>query len=69
MAGLINKRAEYIKAGISAKDNGDGTFTVNHGTTRGHLLSSDAATTTMNFVDTAIEAVDSQRSSLGAESN
>ena len=69
MTGLINKHAEYIKAGISAKDNGDGTFTVNHGTTRGHLLSSDAATTTMDFVDTAIEAVNSQRSSLGAVSN
>ena len=69
MTGLINKHAEYIKAGISAKDNGDGTFTVNHGTTRGHLLSSDAAITTMDFVDTAIEAVNSQRSSLGAVSN
>jgi flagellin len=69
MAKQINEAAAYIAAGVSALDNGDGTFTVTDGTSHGHMMSSTAALDSVANIDAAIKEVNTQRSSLGAVSN
>ena len=69
LAKQINESAAYIAAGVSALDNGDGTFTVTDGTSHGHMMSSTAALDSVANIDAAIKEVNTQRSSLGAVSN
>jgi flagellin len=69
MAKQINEAVAYIAAGVSALDNGDGTFTVTDGTSHGHMMSSTAALDSVANIDAAIKEVNTQRSSLGAVSN